>query len=203
VLEDEVLDVPLVARLRPAALVVPARLLLCAVDDLPKPPRAQPEELATLPPDHRDDRAVAPDERRERRQAERRPNADRVADRLGQRQRPPDAVEPGAEEREAARAVAVEVGVEEAADALEVGLEPLALLVRQAVALRRVALLCRVEERVDLRRHLRGCRRIGRVEVEEDADRAALAGAEAGEVSKLVPADGCRHVALLSRGRAF
>src|SRR5919198_1329522 len=125
VAEDEVLDVSLVARLRPAALVVPARLLLRAVDDLLEPAGAQSEELAALPADDGHDRAVAaPDERSERRQAERRPDADRVANRLRQQQGPPDAVEPGAEEGEALRAVAVEVGLEEASDALEVGLEP-------------------------------------------------------------------------------
>src|SRR5205085_578920 len=70
VLEDEVLDVPPVARLRPAALVVPARLLLGPVNDLPETTRAQPEELAALAADDRDDRAVAAaDERRERREA--------------------------------------------------------------------------------------------------------------------------------------
>jgi hypothetical protein len=37
VLLDEVLDVPLVARLRPAALVMASGLLLAAVDDLLEP----------------------------------------------------------------------------------------------------------------------------------------------------------------------
>src|SRR5207244_11669843 len=69
--EDEILDVPLVARLRPAALVVASRLVLGPVDHLLEPARAQPEELTALPTDDGHDRAVStPDERREWRQAE-------------------------------------------------------------------------------------------------------------------------------------
>ena len=55
---DDVLDVPLVARLRPAALVVAAGHVLALVRDLDRAAAAQPEDLAALAPDGRDERAV-------------------------------------------------------------------------------------------------------------------------------------------------
>jgi hypothetical protein len=67
VLVDEVLDVPLVARLRPTALVVLSRDLVALVDDLLEPPGRQPEDLPTLAIHHRDERPLMPaDERNER-----------------------------------------------------------------------------------------------------------------------------------------
>src|SRR5262245_8875658 len=45
----ELLDVSLVARLRPAALVVPPRLLLRPVDELAEPSALQTEQPALLP----------------------------------------------------------------------------------------------------------------------------------------------------------
>ena len=71
VLVDELLDVALVARLRPAALVVPAGLLVVVLGDLLEPPAAQPVELAALAADDGDERALAAaDERHERREVE-------------------------------------------------------------------------------------------------------------------------------------
>ena len=65
------LDVPLVARLRPPALVVLPGLLLALVDDLLEPAGAQTEDLPALAADEGDERSVAAaderDERRERR----------------------------------------------------------------------------------------------------------------------------------------
>ena len=63
------LDVPLVARLRPAALVVLARLLLAMVDDSSSRPPRQPVELPAFPADDGHDRALAAaDERHQRRE---------------------------------------------------------------------------------------------------------------------------------------
>src|SRR5207302_1220100 len=69
VVGDELLDVALEARLRPAALIVPARLLLALVDDLVELAAAQPEDLTALTVDERDQGPVVaagePDERRQ------------------------------------------------------------------------------------------------------------------------------------------
>src|SRR5688500_1696989 len=71
VLCDELLDVARVTRLRPAALIVPARLVLGTVDDLHEPPGAKAKDLPALAADERDDRAVvAAHELGERRQVE-------------------------------------------------------------------------------------------------------------------------------------
>ena len=115
VLRDELLDVPLVARLRPAALVVPSRLLLGPVDDLLEPAAAEPEDLPALAPDERDERAVvAADERRERREVE---AAADVARRRAPARRPATGRTEvaGNEHGEPARAVAIELVVEELA----------------------------------------------------------------------------------------
>ena len=67
VLEAEVVDVALVAGLRPAALVVPALRLLGAVGDLDEPAPAEREQPALLPSDDGDDRAVAASDQRHER----------------------------------------------------------------------------------------------------------------------------------------
>ena len=79
VLGDELLEVPLVPRLRDAPLVVASRLILRSVDDLLEPPGSEPEDLAALATDEGDDRAVvAADELRERREVEAAADADVV-----------------------------------------------------------------------------------------------------------------------------
>src|SRR6185503_4573243 len=68
---DELLDVPLVARLRPAALVVAAGRVVGLLDDLLEPARAQAVEIAALAADEDHQRALAaPDQRDERREVE-------------------------------------------------------------------------------------------------------------------------------------
>ena len=103
VLGDELLEVPLVPRLRNAALVAAARLVLRSVDDLLEPPRAKAKDLAALAADERDDRAVvAADELRERREVEaaadvhvvRRPTRRREAAGRSRRTRTRPALEP-------------------------------------------------------------------------------------------------------------
>ena len=71
VLGRELVDVALEARLRPATLVVSARLLLAQVGGLLEPAASQAIERPALPVDDRHERAVAAtDEGRERRHVE-------------------------------------------------------------------------------------------------------------------------------------
>src|SRR5439155_24682131 len=71
VILDELLDVALVARLRPAALVVPARLLVELLFELLEPPSPEPVEIPPLTTDDSYEQALAPpDERHERPQVE-------------------------------------------------------------------------------------------------------------------------------------
>src|SRR5262249_54383750 len=146
---DEAVDVALVIRLRPAPLIVAARLRVRAVDDFHQLARAQPVELAALAADDRDEGSfAAADERHERREEELAIDLDLVADGFGERQRPPDVVESGAEEREAVGAVAVELVAEVAADAVEVSLESDPLVVRQAGPTDEFVFRSLVEQRV-------------------------------------------------------
>ena len=127
VLGDELLDVALVARLRPAALVVAARLVLGAVDDLLEPPGAQPEDLAALAADER--------RRSRRRRGRRAARAARGGSRgrratssgtePATRQRPEEVA--GREDGQPAGAFTAELVVEELADPREVPLQPLPL----------------------------------------------------------------------------
>ena len=132
VLVDELLDVPLVAALRPAALVVLPGRLVVVLGDLLEPAGAEAVQLSLFAPDDRDDRPVpAAHERDERRKVEVTADLRAVPDRLRQRERPPEVVEPGREDREALGAVSLEVVVEPGCDPLEVGLQGGALLVGQ------------------------------------------------------------------------
>ena len=81
------LDVALVARLRPASLVVPARLLLGVVGEILEPASAQAVEVPELAADHDDEGALpAPDERHERSEVERSSHVDLVGDGFRQRE---------------------------------------------------------------------------------------------------------------------
>ena len=125
---------PLIARLRPAALVVAAGRLVELVDQLLEPAGAQDVDGSPLTADNRDQRSVAAaDERDERREVELPADGDLVGHRIAQRQRPPCVVESGAEDGDAAGAVSVEVALKEVANPDEIGSESLALLVGQLV----------------------------------------------------------------------
>ena len=133
VLGDELFDVPLEPRLRPASLIVAAGHLLGAVGDLVETPRVQPEEVAALTADEGDERPVAPThERHERREVELASDVDAVRHGLDQCARPPHVVEARREHREPVRALALELVREPLADSLEVLSQPDALVVRQA-----------------------------------------------------------------------
>ena len=126
VVGDELLEVPLVPRLRNAALVVAARLVLAPVDDLVEAPRPQAEDLTALAADERDDRAVvAADELRERREVEAAADVHVVRDRPCDRNRPEEVA--GHEHGEPAGTFTAELVVEELADPGEVPLQPLSL----------------------------------------------------------------------------
>src|SRR5262249_17474517 len=79
VLLDELLDVPLVPRLRPTTLIMSSGLLVELVDDWLEPSRTQAIELPLLTPHDRDDRPIhARKERHQRREIEVASDADAV-----------------------------------------------------------------------------------------------------------------------------
>ena len=132
VLEVQVLDVALVARLRPAALVMLARRLLGAVRDLRELAAPQREHASLLAADDGDDCAVAAaDQRHERAEQEVIRDSSRVCDLPGKREHAPDVVRACSEDREAMRAVPVELLAEVATEPVEVGLQPRFGLVRE------------------------------------------------------------------------
>src|SRR6266516_6663160 len=136
-LPDDVLDVALVASLRPAALVVPPRHVLRLVRALDAPARAQPIDLAALAAhEGHEDAVAATDERDKRREVELLVDRQRVVDRICDAERAPESVEARGEHGGAARAVAVELVVEPRRDPLEVALQRLAAVAAQLVLAR-------------------------------------------------------------------
>jgi hypothetical protein len=135
VVGGELVDVPLEPGLRPAPLVVAARLLLAQVRVPLEPAGPEPVDAPPLTVHDRHERAVsAADERRQRRQVEIALDLDPVWNGFGELQRDPDVVETRAEEGEPVRAVALELLLEVALDPLEVALERLLLGVAQLAA---------------------------------------------------------------------
>src|SRR5215207_235987 len=191
VLREDV-GVALDARLRPAALIVPARLLLEQVGDFVQPPGLQPVEPTLLATDHGNHRTLpAPDLRNERRKIELASDLHFVGHRLAEPDRLPQVVEPRAEHGVAAGAVTLELLVEELPDALEVRLQSHALLMRLLGNV--TSLLAFVEQRVHPRLFVAWRRRHAGIEVDEEADRAALLGAEARELPERVPGHAAGH----------
>src|SRR5262245_45798371 len=204
VLGDELLDVPLEAGLRPAALVVTARHIVGAVDELVEPPRAETEQLTALAADERDDRALAaPDERDERGEMKLTADPHAVRHGLDQRARPPDVVHPCQEDGNTARSVALELVGEVVADSGEIVLEADPLIVRQPAVVRLRVALALGEQCVDPRGRVARCRSGLRVEVEVEADRATLLRAELRELAEPVPAHGLGHVQSFPIGAAI
>jgi len=194
VLLDELLDVALVARLRPAALIVLPRLVLGVIRDLLESAGMEAVELAALSPDDDHQRAFPPaDEGNERREIERAPHLGVVRDRLGQRERPPDVVEAGAEDRQPVGAVARELTLVVLADAVEVGPEADSLVVSELPAVRSVSPARLVEKRVEAGRGVARRRRQTRIEIEIEAHGAALLGLESGEIAQFLPGDRSRQ----------
>jgi thioredoxin reductase (NADPH) len=194
VLLDELLDVALVARLRPAALIVLPRLVLRVILDLLESAGMQAVELAALSSDDDHQRAFPPtDEGNKRREIELAPHLGVVRDRLGQREWPPDVVEAGAEDRQTVRAVARELALVVLADPIEVSLEADALVMSELPAVRSVSPPRLVEKRVETGRRVGRRRRQSRIEIEIEAHGAALLGLESGEIAEFLPGDRSRQ----------
>src|SRR5262245_59102634 len=182
VVKDNVLDVPLVAGLRPAALVVLSGNLLRLVRDLLQASVAQLVDKAALPRDDRDECAVPlaelPDEGRE-------PQLRADLPAVGGREQRHDAeeiVRPRREDGEGPSAVAVELVLSPVLDPSEVGLEgELAVTSpgRRAVLGRFLGLL---DDRAELGLLTRNRRHSRRIEVHVDADRTAVLRAKAREL---------------------
>ena len=149
VLLHEVLDVPLVARLRPATLAVLPRRLLALVDDLDEPAAGGAVDAASLPREDGDEAPVVPELPRERRDREFAPDPHEIAHGLGQRQRPELPVGGRREHRHALRAVALELVVPPGPDARQVVAQSQPAVPRRAVGIRRLLELG--EEGVELR----------------------------------------------------
>jgi hypothetical protein len=132
---SELVDMTLVVRLRPAALIVPPRHVRVAqVGDLLDRAVLDPVQRATPPVDDRDERRL-PERHRcdERYEVELIVDVRRVADRRRQRQDLPQATCRRGEERQSADALTIELAVHEAVDPLHVGVETGAILVREPV----------------------------------------------------------------------
>ena len=136
VLLDEVLDVALVARLRPAALAVPAGRLLGLVDDLDEPATGEAVDGAPLAREDDDEAAVAAELPGERCHDELAADPHEIPHRLGERQRPELAVGGRGEDRDALCPVPVELVVPPGADARQVVLQGEPAVPRAAVRLR-------------------------------------------------------------------
>jgi hypothetical protein len=181
---DERIGVTLQPGLGPPALVMPARLLLEAVEQLVELAGPQTVEMTLLAADDADDCALpAPDERDERGEVELPVDLDLVPDGLGQGQDPPDVVQAGAEERQPLGAVPLELLRDVRADPLEVGAQALSLHMVQLATVRAVGPGALVEQRVQPRLQVPSHRGRARVEAEVDADGAPLLGLERGEIA--------------------
>src|SRR5580765_832250 len=204
VVVDELLDVPLVARLRPAALVVAARRLVVLVDDLLESAGAQAVEVAALAADEDDERSLpAPHQGDERLEVEAAADLDRVRDAGAQRQRHPEVVERRAEDRQSERAVAVELLLEVIPQALDVLAQPLLALVRQLRPPGRLRALDLVDQGVHASVGGGRGRRVAGVEIEIEADRAAVLRAKARQVAQAVPTHCRGHRESLRRKAAI
>ena len=130
VLLGQVLDMALKPALRPPALIVPAGRLLGPVRNRLQPAPPERQHAALLAADDGDERTVAAAEQRhERREQEVVGDARRVRHRRRQREDAPDVVRTRREDREAVRAVPVELAVEELLQPLEIRLQTAADLV--------------------------------------------------------------------------
>ena len=163
VLLDELLDVALVAPLRPAALIVLSRHLVAVVGDLLEPPVGEPEDPAPLAIQLRDERLpLGRHERQERGERELAVGLDVVLDGVRHGHDAPEVLAGRDEHSHAERAVAVELGVGPLADAIDPGPDG-ALAVALVVGVE-VVLLDLRQQRVEPGRDRAGRRRLGRVE---------------------------------------
>src|SRR5919197_1975368 len=169
-------------------------LLVELLDELLEPAGPEPIELSPLPPDDGDQRPfAAADERHQRREVERAPDANEIRHALAQRQRLPDVVEPRAEDGVTTRALAAELLRKERAQTGGVSSKTLLLLVRQLGPVGRLGAHDLVDEGVHAARRVARGRRDARIEVEVEADRASVRGAERREIAQALPGHSRRH----------
>ena len=201
---DDRLDVPLVVRLRPAALVVTAGDVRRLVRQRDEPALAEPIDVAALASDVRDDRAVpARDEANERRQVELLRDPRLVLDGPRQRKRQKEIVELRREHGNAADAFAAERAPEPALDPLQIPRESLPLVVRERRApLIQLALGTR-EQRPRVRSEVPRGRHDARIEPHVETHRAAVLCPKGCKFPQLLPRDHFGHAARLPSPRDF
>ena len=189
VVMDELLDVPLVARLRPAALVVAAGRVVVLLDDLLEPAGPQAVEVAALAADEDHQRALAAaDQRDERREVEAAVDLDRIGDARAQRQRHPEVVQRAAEDGagRACRRGRTPARSTRAGDRGRGAAPPAARASARAAvppserSISSISAFTRVSV-------VGGGRRVARIEVDVEADRAAVLRPKAREVAQAVP----------------
>ena len=150
----------------------------------------QPVDLALLATHQRYERTfAAADEGDERREVEALADLDPVGHGIGQREREPEVVRAGAEDGDAVRPVPVELDRQVLLQPLDVRLQPLAGGVARAA---RGVLMRLVDQRAHARLGVARGRRVAGVEIEVEADRAAVLGLEIGQLTQAVPVHGCR-----------
>ncbi len=194
---DELVEVSLVASLRPAPLVVLPRLLLALVGDLDETARLEAKDTPPLARNDRDERPLAGERVGERRHVERPRDLDGVAERAHERNGL-EHVRRGREDRVAAGAVPLEPVAQPGPDPgqrVPQGDSAVPAL-RQLLGV----LLRSGEHGAELRLHVRSRRDRGRVEVDVDADRAAVVGPESRQVAQdVVRNGGCHGISVTTR----
>ena len=201
---DDRLDVALVARLRPAALVVTAGNVRRLVHERDQPAAAEPIDVAALPSDVRHERTVpAPDEADERRQVELLRDPRLVLDRPRQQKRQEEVVELRREHRNAPDALAAELALEPALDPLEIARERLPLVVRERRAPLVQLPLGTREQRPRVRGEIPRGRHDARIETDVETHRAAVLRPEGRKLPQLLPRDRSGHAARLPSHRGF
>src|SRR5512133_2283899 len=195
---DDRLDVPLVARLRPAALVVAAGYVRRLVRERDQLSGAEPIDVPALASDVRDERAVAvSDEADERREIELLRDAGLIIDRPRQWQRQEEVVVLRAEHGHTTNTLSAELAAEPALDSLEIPRESLPLVVRERGALLVELALGPREQRPNVRAQIPRGRHDARIESDVEAHRAAVLRTEGRELAQLLPRDRSGHLARL------
>ena len=181
-----------------------ARLFVELLDGLLQATVVQPVDVPALAADDGDKRTLASaHERHEWGDVQARTHLDEVGHALAQRERPPDVVEPRAEDGEAVGAVAIELLLEEGTEPLTVFAQTLLLLVRELWPAGRFRAVDLVEERVHPRRRVACGGGVARIQVEIEADRAAVLRPKPCEVPEAVPRHCRGHYVSLRRKAAI
>ena len=160
-----------------------------------RPPRSSSTRPCSRPTDRDDDAVPASEQRNERRDQKVVGDPRGVGNRGRQRQHAPDVVRPRGEHGQPRAPSRSNAPSKYCVEPLEVFLQPALDLVREIGARRTVRLRREVEERMYARRDRAARRRDARIEIDVEADCAALLGAESGELAQAVEVDrDCRHI---------